>query len=531
MSLLVYGYWLLYKVQPNVPESLTATSGDGDMTLNWINATNANAGYEYRYSSDSSGLSLTDLDSEYTCPTAPPGAPAECKWLEATTSETITGLTVGTAYFFQVRSKHADHDGNGIEYSGPSNLATDFQRATPAAIDDLAAEPGNGEVTLTWTHLSDYNIVNYEVNRSSGGVWTGYQTTAKYKVSLLDGTATHTVTELVNGTTYSFLVRGTNSVGGETKTGDDSNSVSVTPSGPPAAPASLTAQETSAAGTEVRLNWADPNNPSIDRYQYRYRVSGDDSAWGPGTTGDKGWANVQGSGASTTDFTVTGLTEDTGYFFEVRAIDSGLVGVEGIGPESSVTGTPTIQQTAPAAMTDVQHTVTGVSGGAGGTVTFTWEDPGDDSIDKYQYRYDANENNPGEGNWDQDWDDIPVTPVTNNNKDMTSWGPVGIHGSGIATYYELRAINTTPDPDLPGLATPITVARANTPIATTPPPSAPTNLAISAGSDSVTVSWDIPATDTSNWKWYRQEKQNDGDYDDWALITEAACSSDSTRYC
>ena len=245
------------------PQSLTATSGDGDMTLNWNNATNADAGYEYRYSSYSLGLSLTDLDPEYTCPTAPPGAPAECKWLGATTSagatsETITGLTVGTTYFFQVRSKHADHDGKGIEYSGHSNPATAIQRATPAAIDDLAAEPGNGEVTLTWTHLSDYNIVNYEVNRSSGGVWTGYQTTADYKVSLLDGTATHTVTELVNGTTYSFLVRGTNLIGVvpniETKTGPDGAFVTATPLGPLAAPASLTAQQTSAAGTEVRLN-------------------------------------------------------------------------------------------------------------------------------------------------------------------------------------------------------------------------------------------------------------------------------------
>ena len=303
------------------PQSLTATSGDGDMTLNWNNATNADAGYEYRYSSYSLGLSLTDLDPEYTCPTAPPGAPAECKWLGATTSagatrslagnpdspqavvfltsiidelvsiatyyvhyhvisdwntsvlrstkpgkwlsgqtssETITGLTVGTTYFFQVRSKHADHDGKGIKYSGHSNPATAIQRATPAAIDDLAAEPGNGEVTLTWTHLSDYNIVNYEVNRSSGGVRTGYQTTADYKVSLLDGTATHTVTELVNGTTYSFLVRGTNLIGVvpniETKTGPDGAFVTATPLGPLAAPASLTAQQTSAAGTEVRLN-------------------------------------------------------------------------------------------------------------------------------------------------------------------------------------------------------------------------------------------------------------------------------------
>ena len=183
---------------------------------------------------------------------------------------------------------------------------------------------------------------------------------------------------------------------------------------------------------------------------------------------------------------MTGLNQGTEYVFEVRAIDSDPDDGGRIGPGSSVIGTPTTTETAPADMTNVKHTVTGVSGGSGGTVEFTWDDPGDESIHKYQYRYDATESNPGEGNWDQDWADIPGGD--DNNKDMTSWGPVNIHGSGAVTHYELRAINTTPDPDLPGLATAITVQRSNTPAATTPPPSAPTNLAISVGSNSVTVS-------------------------------------------
>ena len=235
---------------------------------------------------------------------------------------------------------------------------------------------------------------------------------------------------------------------------------------------------------------------------------------------------------------MTGLNQGTEYVFEVRAIDSDPDDGGRIGPGSSVIGTPTTTETAPADMTNVKHTVTGVSGGSGGTVEFTWDDPGDESIHKYQYRYDATESNPGEGNWDQDWADIPGGD--DNNKDMTSWGPVNIHGSGAVTHYELRAINTTPDPDLLGLATAITVQRSNTPAATTPPPSAPTNLAISVGSNSVTVSWDIPANDTdantpipdtTNWKWERLRTYNGVEELTWRRLSGTACSGDITRYC
>ena len=103
---------------PNVPEGLTATSGDGDMKLKWNNATNADAGYEYRYTSNQTAGVIWSIGQEADpCPTT--GTPLECTWREASkqaddTDTIISGLTLGTTYYFQVRSKHAAHGSNEI---------------------------------------------------------------------------------------------------------------------------------------------------------------------------------------------------------------------------------------------------------------------------------------------------------------------------------------------------------------------------------------------------------------------------------
>ena len=347
-----------------VPQNLTATSGDGDMTLSWSSAELA-GGYEYRYTSSMEVLGRWVAGIEAPeCPDAPEGAPAECTWHEAGTSQnsvskTITGLTVGTTYYFQVRSKAGDAQ------SEPSSTTDELQRATPPAVENLAGTAGSQQVTLTWTHPSAYSIFNYQIRQDDGSGW-GSWTDTTIALPEGEGTVTYTVSGLVNGTEYSFLVRGQNFKGD----GPDGDFVTVTPSGPPAAPRDLTAQEQSSVGTDVKLTWADPEDSNIDEYQYRVRVNG-------GSVWDPDWTLVPNSGADTTTYTVKGLVSGTqGYEFQVRALDTDRLEGDRAGPHSSVTGTPTTSETAPEAMTNVQGTVTGVSGGGGGTVTFTWADPG-----------------------------------------------------------------------------------------------------------------------------------------------------------
>ena len=155
---------LVFAEAPATPGGLSATSGDGTMDLSWLAAENATGGYQYRYATEAAAFQVPEL-----CGESP-----ECEWTEATTSRTITTftipkgtLTVGTTYFFQVRAVNTGDDPD--TYSEPSKTESAVQRATPPAVENLAGIAGSQQVTLTWTHLSDSDIINYEVNRFSGG--------------------------------------------------------------------------------------------------------------------------------------------------------------------------------------------------------------------------------------------------------------------------------------------------------------------------------------------------------------------------
>ena len=414
---------------------------------------------------------------------------------------------VGTLYYFQVRGQ--DSDGN----TGPEAQVNAIQRAVPPAVPNLQAEVGNAQVTLTWTHLANYNIVSYEFRQDDGAGFGETWSIIRHTVS--EGKASGTVTGLSNGTTYRFQVRGTNIIKDEAKYGPDGEFVSATPSGPPAAPSDLTVQVSSSAGTEVKLTWANPSDTNIDKY--RYRVNAALSGWEPGT--GEGWVDIASSDATTTTYTVTGLTQGFGYELQVRSIDSDRAEGDRAGGHSSVTGTPTTSETPPAKMTNVLHTVTDVSGGSGGKVRFTWDDPGDGSINKYQYRYDYQSNIPS--SWYQDWTDITGSSDTTTSYPTSADGTVDIPGSKATVFYQFRAVNTDPEPDLAGVATNVVVERANSSDDTTPPVVAPAKLKISpSGTDpakSVIVSWDKPREPVTQWQ--RKESIDGGDYPaDWTAF-------------
>ncbi|HEX2641394.1 MAG TPA: M14 family zinc carboxypeptidase [Thermoanaerobaculia bacterium] len=93
--------------------------------------------------------------------------------------------------------------------------------AVPGAPSGLAATPGNGQASLTWTAASGATEHNVYRGTASGGPFTKIQ-------SNLTGTS-FTDTGLTNGTTYYYVVTGTNGVG----EGPNSNEASATPVLPP----------------------------------------------------------------------------------------------------------------------------------------------------------------------------------------------------------------------------------------------------------------------------------------------------------
>ena len=384
------------------------------------------------------------------------------------------------------------------EYGGASEWSAGEVQSQLA---NVAAAAGNAQVTLAWDNPNDDTIINYEYRidpdptGGSGGwtLWQNFTTTTG---------SSHTVTGLTNGTTYSFQVRANNNQGA----GPESDTVHATPEGPPAAP-ELRADGQSTAGTEVRLYWPNLGDSSIETYQIRQK-KGDEaySVWAA-----IGFPNtVDISSDDPIEYTVTGLDSDgTAYTFQVRAIND-----EGNGAEGTITATPTTSETAPAQIINLQATVSGVTNGSGGNVRFTWTDPDDASIDKYQYRYSTTSSLDGFF----EWADVSGSSATTTSY-PTGTGTVRIPGSSTTLFYEFRAVNDDADDsgtsdvnEGVGKATAITVSRANTPGTSPAPPAVPKRLTATATPEQVKLDWTIGDSSANITGYeYRQSSSQDSD--------------------
>ena len=128
------------------------------------------------------------------------------------------------------------------------------------------------------------------------------------------GTISYTVSGLVNYRTYSIAVRARNDAGP-----GPSAAVTATPGFLPAKPSRLIAYPDD---DQVRLDWENPQDATIQRYEYKA-----DELVAEGSTGN--WTAIANSDASTTEHIVTDLNHNSRYTFQVRAIN-----VVGIGPAS-----------------------------------------------------------------------------------------------------------------------------------------------------------------------------------------------------
>ncbi len=120
------------------------------------------------------------------------------------TTETVTGLTNGTAYTFTVAAINAVGTGR---QSAASNSVT--PATTPGAPTIGTATSGNASATVTWTAPASNGgsaITGYVVTPYIGG-------TAQTAQTFNSTATTETVTGLTNGTAYTFKVAAINSVG------------------------------------------------------------------------------------------------------------------------------------------------------------------------------------------------------------------------------------------------------------------------------------------------------------------------------
>ena len=178
---------------PSAPTAVTATTGAAAATVAWTAP--ANGG------SPITSYTVTPFigATAQTATTVSGSPPA--------TTTTVTGLTNGTAYTFTVAATNAI--GTSVA-STPSNSVTPVASTAPAAPSGAVGTAGIGSVTVTWTAPANGGspITSYTVTP-----FLGATAQPAAVVSGAPPATSATFTTLTNGSTYTFTVTATNSVG------------------------------------------------------------------------------------------------------------------------------------------------------------------------------------------------------------------------------------------------------------------------------------------------------------------------------
>jgi large repetitive protein len=224
-----------------------------------------------------------DAISAYRVIASPGGAFANV--VSGATSATVTGLTNGTDYTFQVRAT------NGV---GNSILSPASAVVTPSGVPFTMVAP-------TVTAASESATISFVAPGNNGAVITQYTVAASPGGRTVTGTASSlTMTGLTNGTPYAFTVTATNLAGTSLPSPP---SAPVIPLGPPAQMAAPTAVAGEATAT---VTFAAPSN------------DGGTSIIGYTITSSPGGITTTAAGFSTSAV-VAGLTNGTQYTFTVTA--------------------------------------------------------------------------------------------------------------------------------------------------------------------------------------------------------------------
>ena len=189
----------------------------------------------------------------------------------------------------------------------------------PGAPTGVAATAGNASADVTWTAPADNGttaVTGYRVTTYAGGTVVKTDTVA-------GSSTTATISELTNGTAYTFTVAAINAAGGSA---ESLASAAVTPVAPVTVPGAPTGVAATAGNASATVNWTAPASTGgapVTSYQVTVRSGGV-------------VIKTVTVSAPATNVTVTGLTNNTAYIFTVAATN-----VAGTGAESAASAAVT----------------------------------------------------------------------------------------------------------------------------------------------------------------------------------------------
>lgn len=265
------------KTAPVAPQNVVSSSGNTKSCLSWENSIDATT-YNIYWSTTTgvrkqTGTKLSDVSSPYY----------------------HTGLTNDTPYYYVVTA--ANQYGESIESQEVSATPSPFNPPLPPS--DVAMLAGDRRVIIRWSaqEASDTTASNNIYWSTSAGV------TKEGGVKIPGVTNPYTHNDLINGTTYYYVVTGVNGYG----EGRVSKEVSATPEqgNVPSAPTGISA---TAGDRQAVISWTAVSGAVS--YNLFWSTSSDVS----GRNGTK-VADV------TSPYTHTGLTQNATYYYVVTAVN------------------------------------------------------------------------------------------------------------------------------------------------------------------------------------------------------------------
>ena len=317
---------------PAAPTNLVGVRGEGQVTLTWTAGSNGGSpitNYVVQYGTD--GVNWTTFQNAAS----------------AATTQTVTGLTNGTAYFFQVQAV------NGVgssAWSSRSDSVTPVAATAPDAPTGLQVVVGDRTVTLNWTApvvdggrpVSDYRV---EYRATTSAAWTVLQHAATTSTSAV-------VSGLTNGVPVVFRVAAVNSVGRSGYVSSEAQP--VTPLGAMPAPRRVSGR---VVRDVVQLNWLPPVVPRGQRvtdYQIEYKEVNSPT-----------WSVYNRPASIATNAVVSGL--DLGKSYQFRVAAKGTTGVAGVAGVLPLTLTPYL----PGAVLAAPNGLTVIGGGGRAALSWT----------------------------------------------------------------------------------------------------------------------------------------------------------------
>src|SRR5574338_205451 len=361
-----------------------------------------------------------------------------------TTSYSHTGLTTGTAYSYKVYAINSV--GTSVASSEisvtPTSSSVGALPGFPTGLTATAMSPT--QINLSWSAPSDnggYPITGYKIEYRIGS--GSYSTLV---ASTGSAATTYSHTGVTAGQVYVYHVYAITSFGTSAKSSAEATAQpkSASSSSAPAAPSALTA--TAVSPTQVNLSWSAPsNNGGYPVTGYKIEVKKGSAAYTTLTSS---------TGNSTTNYSHTGLTTGTTYYYKVYAINS--IGTSTASPEASTTPTTASVSSPPSPPTGVSATSI-----SGTQINVSWSAPsnnGGSPNTGYKIEYKV-----GSGSYS--------TLVANTANTATIYSHTGLT-TGQLYVYRISAINSvgTSNPS-PETSTTPTVSSQTT--ATNTAPGAP----------------------------------------------------------